>query len=93
MQLRIQDDFWGIRSDQIIVLTLRIRADMPEQTVLSQIRCAERGVWSGSTLLATLKAPLYALSLPLGVYLPLGVNICLTLLNTPMGKPLRLYVF
>ena len=70
MQLRIQDDFWGIRSDQIIVLTLRIRADMPEQTVLSQIRREERGVWSGSTLLATLKPRLYALSLPLGVIYP-----------------------
>ena len=27
------------------------------------------------------------------VYLPLGVNICPSLLNTPMGKRLRLYVF
>ena len=36
---------------------------------------------------------LYALSLPLGVNLPLWVNICPTLLNTPMGKWLRLYVF
>ena len=40
-----------------------------------------------------LKPRLYALSLPLGVNLPLWVNICPTLLNTPMGKWLRLYVF
>ena len=40
-----------------------------------------------------LKSRLYALSLPLGVYLPLGVNICPTLLNTPVGKRLRIYVF
>ena len=39
------------------------------------------------------KPRLYALSAPLGVYLPLGVNICPTLLNNPMGKRLRLYVF
>ena len=40
-----------------------------------------------------LKPRLYALSLPLGVNLPLWVNNCPTLLNTPMGKWLRLYVF
>ena len=40
-----------------------------------------------------LKPRLYALSLPQGVYLPLGVNICPTFLNTSMGKRLRLYVF
>ena len=40
-----------------------------------------------------LKPRLYALSLPLGVNLPLWVNICPTLSNTPMGKWLRLYVF
>ena len=43
--------------------------------------------------LVRLKPRLYALSLPLGVNLPLWVNICPTLLNTPMGKWLRLYVF
>ena len=40
-----------------------------------------------------LKPRLHALSLPLEVYLPLGVKICPSLLNTLVGKWLHLYVF
>ena len=40
-----------------------------------------------------LKPRLHALRLLLGVYLPKRVNICPSLLNTLVGKRLRLYVF
>ena len=59
MQAWIQGDFDGVRFDQITVLTLRIRKNKPEQTVYTHTNALERGIWSGSTLIATHPAILH----------------------------------